>query len=262
MNQIVAVVPCYKDAAELSELEKFSLRNTVSKLDGVAPVVLACSSEVDESGYRELLGSGFAVKRFDASHFRSIHTYNHLLKSLSFYRAFQEYAFMLIVQADVYIFRAEYDVFLEYDYVGAPWFSHVIPHLKCIHPGSDPYFVGNGGYSLRRIASFIRVLESDSPPIRGTGPILNHELSAFSEWPPAIPQSTGASSAKSSSTHASVVDRPSPERCNTKRSKPDVARGRTNRRSFGSAAATFAMSLAGSELSRYFWKTWDPSGAR
>lgn len=162
MNKIVAVVPCYKDAQDLSAVEKRSLCNNLAKLDGVAQIVLACSTDVDASRYHEMFGDGFSVKFFDAGNFRSIHTYNHLLKSLSFYKAFEDFDFMLIVQTDVYIFRADYDEFLNYDYVGAPWSGHGLAHLKCIHPVSDPFFVGNGGYSLRKIASFIQVLETDA----------------------------------------------------------------------------------------------------
>ena len=66
--------------------------------------------------------------------------YNRLVSSPSFYEHFAGYSHVLLFQTDSYVRKPLDPVFLEYDYVGAPW--------KWIK--ADPHG-GNGGLSLRRI---------------------------------------------------------------------------------------------------------------
>lgn len=98
---------------------------------------------------------GFSVQRFNDSFFRNTFTYSKLLLTSEFYRTFADYEFILIYQLDALVFS---DQLLKWcakgwDYIGAPW-------LKC----RDVDFVseatvGNGGFSLRRIDSFLKVTE-------------------------------------------------------------------------------------------------------
>lgn len=99
---------------------------------------------------------GFEVRRFPDPFFASTASYSRLLLSVDFYRAFAPYDYVLVYQLDCLVFS---DALLDwcrrgYDYLGAPWL--VDPE----DPEKGFSRVGNGGLSLRRIASFLRTLES------------------------------------------------------------------------------------------------------
>lgn len=96
---------------------------------------------------------------FNADYFSGTAAYSRLLLSSEFYRVFSGYRYMLIYQLDALVFSDQLAHWCSkgYDYIGAP-----------VHVHSDDQsaaFVGNGGFSLRKIESFLHVLEgSESPP--------------------------------------------------------------------------------------------------
>jgi hypothetical protein len=145
-NTVAVVVPMYK--RELDDNEQVSYRHLtryLAKFDKflVTPESLRVELE------------GFGIKRFRDEFFHSTATYSALLISREFYEAFRHYEYMLVYQLDSLVFS---DKLLDwcakdFDYIGAPWFSEA---------GADfveESGVGNGGLSLRRIASFLKVLE-------------------------------------------------------------------------------------------------------
>jgi hypothetical protein len=99
---------------------------------------------------------GFREKRFPDRYFGSARAHGALLLSKRFYRAFEEYDYILVHHLDALAFgdRLEEWCAAGYDYIGAPWLvSPDTPHI-------DREKVGNGGFSLRRVSSFLRVLSS------------------------------------------------------------------------------------------------------
>jgi hypothetical protein len=93
---------------------------------------------------------------FDDSCFAGIDEYNALLLSTRFYRRFKDFRYILICQTDAIIVRNELAYWCEqdYSYIGAPWFvGYDKPKVPYRYLG-----VGNGGFSLRRVAHFLRVL--------------------------------------------------------------------------------------------------------
>lgn len=102
--------------------------------------------------------------------------------SKEFYEQFSEYEYMLIHQADAYIFKPElaYWCSLGYDYIGAPWYREnklksdnmkrwKMKYIPFIYSASKRIHkrywlmideVGNGGFSLRKISTFIDVLNN------------------------------------------------------------------------------------------------------
>lgn len=99
---------------------------------------------------------GFGVVHFPDSFFRDVASYSRLLLSARFYRAFQDFEYILVYQPDCLVFS---DLLLDWcrtgwDYVGAPWLAD--PEA----PEKGLSRVGNGGLSLRRVGGFLRVLES------------------------------------------------------------------------------------------------------
>lgn len=176
------IIPVYK--AGLSACERIALTQCVRVLDKhpiwlVHPQSLDVSDLLDEF---QLLQN----RPFNDSFFADIQAYNRLMLSKDFYQAFVEYEFMLIHQLDAFVFSDELLKWCRqgYDYIGAPWLrdrdftsltEEVVFNLKKRvatvldlkkEDGVTPREiislneVGNGGFSLRRVAAFIRCLRN------------------------------------------------------------------------------------------------------
>ena len=154
------VIPMYKDA--LSVQERLSVDRAVEVL-GTHAIFLVGPRRLNAylERLRQHYGRSVQVTTFDDQYFAGIKGYNALMRSRSFYAAFSEFSHILIAQADTLVLRDELQTWCgqDYAYIGAPWFMG----------GSQPrqplefMGVGNGGFSLRRIADFLRVL---GPPRR------------------------------------------------------------------------------------------------
>jgi hypothetical protein len=99
---------------------------------------------------------GFIPMRFPPRFFGSAQRHGKLLLSEAFYKAFLDYEFILVYHLDALVFADELMEWCDagYDYIGAPWLlSPDTPHITAEK-------VGNGGFSLRRVDSFLRVLRS------------------------------------------------------------------------------------------------------
>jgi hypothetical protein len=138
----------------------------------VARLPLSAEEETSVRHLREYLGkfdryiigpqnlpkefSDFALRRFPVRHFTDRFGYNRLLMTEKFYRAFAAYEYILIYQLDCLVFSSNLEEWCQkgWDYVGAPWF-------KDEHDPTQGFLsVGNGGLSLRRVESALRVLNS------------------------------------------------------------------------------------------------------
>jgi Protein of unknown function (DUF5672) len=143
------VVPIFKPS--VTNDEEISLATIRKHLSGygicfVAPETLDLS---------EVIQAGEGVERFPDEFFSGIEGYNRLLKSRGFYERFSDRDYILIAQLDCLIFSSDLDQWMArgYDYLAAPWFRRF---AKDHRPGL--WRVGNGGLSLRKVASFLRVL--------------------------------------------------------------------------------------------------------
>jgi hypothetical protein len=99
---------------------------------------------------------GLIPQRFPDRFFGSARAHGALLLSPQFYRAFLPYEYILVHHLDALVFGDQLRDWCEagYDYIGAPWLlSPDTPHIS-------EEKVGNGGFSLRRVGSFLRVLQS------------------------------------------------------------------------------------------------------
>ncbi len=146
-NIVAVVVPMYKKGLDADE--QISYRHLSEYLAGFDKYIVG-----PESLQVEL--EGFSVRRFRDEFFHSTATYSALLISPEFYEAFTDYEYILLYQLDSLVFS---DKLLEwcakdFDYVGAPWFSRDGADFV------DESAVGNGGFSLRKIESFLRVLQA------------------------------------------------------------------------------------------------------
>lgn len=141
----------------MEALEKVSFIQCLRVL-GSRDIYIFTHPELDLSIYHRIAeseGVKLNTKFFVKSFFGSVAAYNRLMLDEQFYQAFAGYDYMLLYQLDAYVFSDELDHWCSrgYDYIGAPWFDR----FATADEGAL-YTVGNGGFSLRRIAYFTRLL--------------------------------------------------------------------------------------------------------
>lgn len=150
----IVVIPVYKTQPDADE--RLSLKQCVDVLGG-HDMCLVCPLGLDTSAYSAMMPAHVRIQRFDVRFFQGIEGYNELLKSHAFYASFRAYEYMLIYQLDAWVFqdRLDYWCLEGYDYIGAPWFRDWMSH----EDGCEMMYVGNGGFSLRRVKTFLRATD-------------------------------------------------------------------------------------------------------
>ncbi|HAF61795.1 MAG TPA: hypothetical protein DCK95_05670 [Anaerolineaceae bacterium] len=121
------------------------------------------------------------VINFPDHYFRSVSDYSKLLLRREFYEAFVKYDYILIYQLDCLIFNDKLKHFckLDYDYIGAPIFQR--NRTKPIISR-----VGNGGFSLRRVQTFLDVLSTQRyiyKPVSFSKELFTVNIPDLVEWP-------------------------------------------------------------------------------
>ncbi len=156
MSANVIVIPIYKEVPNAEEkITLLQCINIFRKHD----ICILCPEELNLMLYYivfDELGKDVMEERFPIQYFESIQGYNKLMLNKIFYDRFSRWDYMLIYQLDAYVFRDELDFWASknYDYIGAPWFNK--------HGKLQQETVGNGGFSLRKISSFIRLFDDHS----------------------------------------------------------------------------------------------------
>ena len=148
-QQLAAVVITLSHKTTYTADEETSFRHVRQHLSGWDKYVLIPQSHA--ASY-----PGLIPKRFPDRYFGSPSAHGALLLSEAFYRAFLDYEYILVYHLDALVFADELRHWcsLGYDYIGAPWLrSPDTPHIV-------EEKVGNGGFSLRRVRSFLDVLRS------------------------------------------------------------------------------------------------------
>lgn len=152
-QKLVAVVVPLSNRSELIPEEQISLRHLehfLGKYDKyfVIPKNLQVSRP------------GFGIKRFDKKFFGSLSAHTKLMLSPLFYKAFIGYKFILIYHLDSLVFSDQLIQWcgMDFDFIGPPW----IKHEDAPYAGNSGYEgkVGNGGFSLKKIESFLKVFYS------------------------------------------------------------------------------------------------------
>ncbi|HEV7351231.1 DUF5672 family protein [Telluribacter sp.] len=160
---VAVVIPIYK--SDLSAAEKASLRQCLQVLSAYPLIVVKPAGLVLDSLQQEYPALQF--RSFEDQFFSSIVGYNELLVSLTFYKAFTDFEYILIYQLDAYVFRDELPHWCAkgYDNIGAPSLepdelsqlpAEAQETYATVLTESHP--VLNGGLSLRRIPAIIRYL--------------------------------------------------------------------------------------------------------
>ena len=177
MKKMCAVVlPVYKEFAYIDKYERISYIRMLEVLGG-RDIILVTYEGLNIAAYiseAEKYQIRIKVKYFNRWYFKSTRTYNELLLDSSFYKSFLAYKYMLIYQLDAYVFEDNLDSWIAsgYDYVGAPWFDKYGDHES----GGELWEVGNGGFSLRKIDFYYRLLKFNralyTGIVKGQGPLL------------------------------------------------------------------------------------------
>lgn len=152
---VAVVVPIYKPFKELTENEIAALlqmRSVLSSRD----IYYVCPPYIDTYNYLKILEPlNVQIIRASERYFGSLDHGNKLFLSSFLYNRLKSYKYMLIHHTDAYVFSDQLDYWCsqELDYIGAPWFvGNKEPVFPLKFKG-----VGNGGFSLRKVNSFLKI---------------------------------------------------------------------------------------------------------
>jgi len=152
-HKTVAVVVTLSDREELTADEKISLRHVTHYLGHYDKYAVAPDGST-------AVPRGFIAKRFARRFFGSALAHGRMMLSEEFYSSFREYDYVLLHHLDALALSDQLMHWCTqgYDYIGAPWLR------SPDSPWVDHARVGNGGFSLRRVEAFLRVLRGGRPP--------------------------------------------------------------------------------------------------
>ena len=178
MKEIVAVtIPIYKD--KLNQIEIASISQCI-KILGKYPIVFFAPFSLDTNVYENICFDliQFRVERFSDIFFEDISGYNKLMLDKSFYKRFKDYKYILIYQLDAFVFSDNliYWCKKNISYAAAPVidsesntgnggmqvllnYRKILSFLNKIGFKKIQYKrIENGGFSLRKVSSFILLL--------------------------------------------------------------------------------------------------------
>ncbi|WP_027397413.1 DUF5672 family protein [Anaerovibrio lipolyticus] len=158
MNKVVIVIPIYSE--KISDVELIALKQLDKVLYAYPKVFIAPRGlEFSYGSFCEM----WDVVELDKDYFTGTVSYSSLLLSVDFYRKFSDYEYMLIYQLDGFVFSDRLFEFCElgFDYIGSAW---PMNHRYTI--GRRRAKIGNGGVSLRKISSTIKLLEQKEKIIK------------------------------------------------------------------------------------------------
>lgn len=120
LNKVIVLLPVYKTIP--SEEEKRSMVQTL-KILGNHPIRIIGPENIDYREYKEMGFTDDQIMRMHADHFKGIAAYNKMLCAKWFYRTFEDFEYIFIMQNDAWVFRDELDIWCSkgYDYIGSPW---------------------------------------------------------------------------------------------------------------------------------------------
>lgn len=152
----VVVVPVHE--ARLDDVAQTAIRHLKHFL-GRHRLVLARPSGLDWSI------PGLETESFPDDSFGSLLRYNRFQLSPLFYERFASHSHILIYHLDALVLSDDLITWCqtEYDYIGASWYPDQIERYTGNPWPFAPSGCGNGGFSLRRVASFLRHLRERKP---------------------------------------------------------------------------------------------------
>jgi hypothetical protein len=123
------------------------------------PIALVCPLGLNISKYRKAVPD-IQVQFVNPKWLASYPMFNRLKVNPLLYRSNRAYEYILFYELDAWVFKNELDYWCSkgYDYIGAPWFE------GWDKAKNDAKFlgIGNGGFSLRKVKSHLKVLNTFS----------------------------------------------------------------------------------------------------
>jgi len=167
---VKVVIPVYREF--FGELEEKSFLQCCKVLKNYEIVIV----HPDGLNYSYLseINQRITTESFPGYYFKSIKGYNELLLNSLFYERFSDSEYILIYQLDAFVFKDDLEKWCNkgYDYIGSPWIATPIDSLgmkifdkiarifwskKKKERQQIFYKVGNGGFSLRKVASHLAI---------------------------------------------------------------------------------------------------------
>ena len=151
--RVSIIIPAYKLYEELFEHE-IHLLNKINNVFNTLSIIVILPKSL-EKNWRE--NCAFQLVTFDDFFFKDKDSYSLLLTSKFFYQNFLSFDYIQIIQTDCWVFENNLDYFcnLGFDYIGAPWMVGGFEG----NPEKKLWKVGNGGFSLRKVSTFIHILD-------------------------------------------------------------------------------------------------------
>ncbi len=153
IKKVAIIIPFHKN--KLSDDEKVSIRHLIKFL-GNYDKFLVLPESIKKVSFKI---PQIKIINFPNEYFTSVPKYCELLNTKMFYQKFLDYDNILIYQLDVLVFS---NALIEwcnkgYDFIGAPFFNPIIGKLS--HQKNSPVSGDNGGFSLRKVSSFLKVID-------------------------------------------------------------------------------------------------------
>lgn len=164
-SNVAIIIPIYKKYDSLNAQEK----KLISQIKNVFinREIFIISPESLENDWK--INSEFKIISFNDSYFEDKFSYSKLLCRKSFYESFSDYDYIQVIQTDCWVFVDELDFFssLNFDYIGAPWMVGGFDG----RPEKKLWKTGNGGFSLRKVSSFISIINQIEYSQKGKVPV-------------------------------------------------------------------------------------------
>lgn len=155
-NLVVILIIAHKE--ELSENEKLSLIQCYKVL-GQHPIKIISKKDINTQAYTNVIKD--AKFDFIRSNWTSTYSqFNKLKINKLLYMRYKKFKYILFYELDAWVFRDELEYWCSqsFDYIGAPWYEG----WSNMNESSVFIGVGNGGFSLRKISTHLKVLRSFS----------------------------------------------------------------------------------------------------
>jgi hypothetical protein len=154
------VIPIYLE--EPSEMEKISLNQTLKTLHRY-PIIFMTKEGLNTSWYEQYCRGkvDFSFQRFK---WHGYEQFGMLMTNAAFYKPFLGYEYILICHLDAFVFHDQLEKWckLGYDYIGSVIYNRswdkTYSRLQRMFRATPPEYYGNGGFALKRVESFYRVL--------------------------------------------------------------------------------------------------------
>lgn len=116
-HKVAVVIPVYKET--LNEFEKISLTQVQKVLGHYQYIFVA-----PQGKNIPYVTQGSKVYFFPPQFFQNTKTYNYLMMSPNFYKAFLDYEYILIYQLDAFVFQMNWNIFAAWDMIISARFGH------------------------------------------------------------------------------------------------------------------------------------------